>query len=74
MAFLPMAKNVFCELLLLAYLDLIISSRHLLLKAGNLAMGVFALAKKSLSFSLITLAYTAQTCTKRKNREMCKCN
>lgn len=57
MAFLPMTKNVFWELLLLAYLDLIISSRHLLLKAVNLAMGVFALAKKSLSFSLITLAY-----------------
>lgn len=55
MAFLPVAKNVFWKLLLLAYLDLTVSSRHLLLKAENLVISVFGLAKKSLSFLLITL-------------------
>lgn len=61
MALLPVAKNMGLELLLPAYLDLILSSRHLLLKAGSLAMGVFALAKKSLSFSVVTLANRKQS-------------
>lgn len=49
MAFLLVAKNVVLELWLPAYLDLIPSSSHLLLRAGNLALCVFVLAKKSLS-------------------------
>lgn len=61
MAFLLVAKNVVWELLLVVYLALTVSSRHLLLKAGNLAMGVFALAKKNPSFSLITLANRKQS-------------
>lgn len=51
MALLPVAKNMGLELLLPASLDLILSSRHLLLKAGRLAMCLCSGQEKPLFFS-----------------------